>query len=547
MKICLYNRCRNIHMIVAGMLLFISASIAGTADELRFPGWFSDHMVLQRERPIPIWGWAKAGAAVNCRLGDESKTAEANTTGRWQVTFAPRPAGGPFVLAVESGSKIEIVDVLIGDVWLIGGQSNMEIPVAHGMGAEEAIKTSQDDKLRLVHIKERPEYLPQADVQGQWLTASPQTVPIFSCVGYAFGRKLRETLKDVPIGLIQAPVGSTVAETWLSRSDLERNPNFVHYIKELDALVAQFPEMKKGMENTWPQWAKMKKQRLQASQDLRAGKITKRPVLPETPDVRKVPTLMFNGMIHPLLPYAIRGVIWWQGLANSTPTEKAFEYRTLFPYVIECWRKAFGQGDIPFLFAEEPTLKWPQHKPGFMVIREAQLMTALQVTNTAVIVNSDLRNDADPELIHFPQKPPVGQRMALAALAMEYKQPVVYSGPLYNAAQTRIEDSKMRIGFTHVESGLTTRKGTLEDFVIAGEDQKFIKAQANIDGDTVVVWADLVPQPKAVRYDWDDWTGATLMNKDGQPASPFRTDDWPIHDTTHSKTDLTTTQSENKQ
>ena len=535
MEICLHERCKRIRRLVAGAVLFGSIVMASAADDLRFPGWFSDHIVLQRERPIPIWGWAKAGATVNCRLGDECKTAEANTNGRWQVTFAPRPAGGPFVLAAESGSKIEIPDVLIGDVWLIGGQSNMEIPVQHGTGAAETIKTSHDDKLRLVHIKERPEYFPQADAKGQWLIASPQTVPMFSCVGYAFGRKLRETLKDVPIGLIQAPVGSTVAETWLSRSDLERNPNFVHYIKELDALVAQFPEMKKGMENAWPQWAKIKKQHQQASHDLATGKIKKRPQLPETLDVRKVPTLMFNGMIHPLLPYAIRGVIWWQGLANSTPTEKAFEYRKLFPYVIECWRKAFGQGDIPFIFAEEPTLKWPQHKPGFMVIREAQLMTAQTVTNTAVIVNSDLRNDADPKLPHFPQKPPVGQRMAFAALAMEYKQPIVYCGPLYAAAQTRIEGSKIRIGFTHVESGLTIRKGTLEDFVIAGEDQKFVKAQAKIDGDTVLVWAESIPQPKAVRYDWDDWTGATLMNKDGLPASPFRTDDWPIHDINASK------------
>jgi sialate O-acetylesterase len=484
-------------MTVVGSLLFASAGFAGAADELRLPGWFTDHMVLQRDKQIPIWGWAKTGDTVKVQLGDETQTANADATGRWQVSFAPRPVGGPFVLSAETGSKIAVSDILIGDVWLIGGQSNMEIPVKHGTGADESIKTSRDDRLRLIHIKECPSYVPQADVEGQWLPATPEAVPMFSCVGYAFGRKLREEMKDVPIGLIQAPVGSTVAETWLSRAELEQNTAFAHYAKDLDTTAARFPVL---------------------------GKKTKEL------DPRKVPTVMYNGMIHPLVPYAIRGVIWWQGLANSNPVERAFEYRQLFPYLIQCWRKEWGQGDFPFIFAEEPTLKWAYHKPGFMVIREAQLMTAQKVPNTAVIVNSDLRNDADPELKHFPQKPPVGQRMALAALAIEYSRPVVYCGPLYDPRKTRVEGAKMRIGFTHVESGLRTRKGSLEDFVIAGEDQDFIKARAEIDGDTVVVWADSIAHPKAVRYDWDDWTGATLMNKDGLPASPFRTDDWPIRE-----------------
>lgn len=489
-------------MVIVVSLVLASAGLAGAADELRLPGWFTHHMVLQRDKQIPVWGWAKPGDDVKVRLGDEPRTVKADAMGRWQISFAPRPAGGPFDLSAEDGLTVKVSDVLIGDVWLISGQSNMEIPVKHGTGAEEAIQTSADDKLRLVHIKERPSYVPQADVEGQWLPATPETVPMFSCVGYAFARKLREEMKDVPIGLIQSPVGSTVAETWLSRAELEQNTTLTHYVRDFDAVAARFPVL---------------------------GKKTKEM------DPRKVPTVMYNGMIHPLVPYAIRGVIWWQGLANSNPVEKAFEYRQLFPYLIQCWRKEWGQGDFPFIFAEEPTLKWSYHKPGFMVIREAQLMTAQTVPHTAVIVNSDLRNDADPELKHFPQKPPVGQRMALAALAIEYKRPVVYCGPLYDPRKTRIEGAKMRIGFTHVESGLRARKGSLEDFVIAGEDQKFVGAHAEIDGDMVVVWADEVAQPKAVRYDWDDWTGATLMNKDGLPASPFRTDDWFISDTRATK------------
>lgn len=507
-----------------------STGAAAPADELRFPAWFTDHMVLQRDKQIPIWGWTKAGDNVTVQLGDETQTAKADSTGRWQVSFSPRPAGGPFILSANSGSTIKVSDVLIGDVWLISGQSNMQIPVKNGTGAEETIKTSQDDKLRLVHINERPSYLPQDDVKGQWLLATPKNAPLFSCVGYAFGRKLREELKDVPTGLIQAPVGSTCAEAWLSRDDLEENKTFAYYARDLDATAEKFPEMKKGMETFGRKWLKIHQEQIQANQLFQASQIKLRPSFPDVPFPRKVPALMYNGMIHPLIPYALRGVIWWQGGANAVPVERALEYRQLFPYLIRCWRKQWGQGDFPFIFAEEPTLKRAYWKPGLMLVREAQLMTAQKVPNTAVIVVSDLRNDADPQLIHFPQKPPVGQRMALAALAIEYKKPVVYCGPVYDPQKTRIAGTRIRIAFTHVESGLVARKGSLEDFTIAGEGQRFVKAHAEIEGETVVVWADSIDHPKAVRYDWDDWTGATLMNKDGLPASPFRTDDWPIRD-----------------
>lgn len=519
---------------VAGLLLFASAGFAGAEDDLRFPGWFTDHMVLQRDKAIPIWGWAKAGESIKVQLGDETRTGKTDATGRWQVSFSPRPAGGPVVLSVEDGATVrtEINDVLIGDVWLIGGQSNMNIPVKHADGAEEAIKNSLDDRLRLVRIHERPCWEPQEDVKGQWETALPKTVSGFPVVGYNFALKLRQEMPDVPIGLIHASVGASCCEAWVGRADLERNNDLAHYVNELDALADQYPEMRTRMEEIGPVWLKNHSARIRSHQDKRAGKIKEVPDIPDTPYPRKLPTLFYNGMIHPITPAAIRGVIWWQGLGNSKPVERAFEYRELFPHLIESWRNGFGQGDFPFIFAEEPTIKKNSAKPGFMVIREAQLMTALSVPRTAVIVNSDLRHDAAPSQPHFPEKPPVGLRMALAALAIEYGTPVIYSGPIYDAKKTKIEGSKMRLGFTHVESSLAVRTGKdqLADFVIAGNDQKFVPAQAKIDGDTVLVWAEAVAHPEAVRYDWDDWTGATLMNKDGFPASPFRTDDWPIND-----------------
>ncbi len=523
-------------MILSAMLVTLAypAIAAHPADALRFPGWFSDHMVLQREKAIPVWGWAKSGEKVTVTFAGQEKTTVAGDDGKWQVQLDPMPASAEprdMVLVSSIGNqKSAISNVVVGDVWVIGGQSNMNIPVRDGTGAAEAIASSEDNLLRLIRISERPAYLPQEDVVGKWAVSSPDSVTMFSCVGYAFGKKLREELNDVPVGLIQAAVGSTSAEAWLSRSDLEQNPDFAYYTRNLDEIAGKFPEIKTDTVEAGFKWLKIRKEKIEANQQFLAGKIKERPSLPDVPHTREIPALMYNGMIHPLTPFSIRGVIWWQGLSNAKPVERAYEYRRLFPYLIQCWRRAWKQDDLPFIFAEEPTLKWDFMKPGFMLIREAQLMTTREVPHTAVIVTSDLRNDADPELKHFPQKPPVGRRMATAALTLEYKKPVVYSGPLFDPQQVRIEGNKIRIGFTHTGSGLTARNGKLGDFVIAGEDQNFVEAQAEIDGDTVVVRADSIRDPKAVRYDWTDWTGATLMNKEGLPASPFRTDDWPLHD-----------------
>jgi sialate O-acetylesterase len=524
----LFHRNRAIIPLVGLALVFLSQETHAD-DRLRFPGWFTDHMVLQRDKNIHVWGWAKVGDMIQVTLGTEKENATADSKGRWDVFFAPRPAGGPFVLKAESGSEqIEVSDVLIGDVWVIGGQSNMNIAVRDGDEAVEAIKASTDDKLRLIHFPERPEWEPQIDNTAQWEKASPQSVTTFSCVGYHFARILRGEMKDVPIGMIQAAVGSTCAEAWLSRDALGQNQAFARYLKDLDAVEAKYPEVKTSMVEMGTKWNRLRKDHIQAGIDFRAGKLKERPPVNDAPYARALPCLMHNGMIRPLQPFAIRGVIWWQGGSNAKPTEKAFEYRELFPYLIETWRKEWGQGDFPFLFAQEPTLKWDFMEPGWMVVREAQLMTAQKVKNTAIIINSDQRYDKNPELKHFPTKPVVGQRLALAALALAYGKKVAFSGPLYDASRTKVEGAKMRIGFIHAESGLKMRQGKLEDFEIAGDDRKFVKAQATIEGDTVVVWSEAVAHPRAVRYDWDTWTGATLMNQAGLPASPFRTDDWLI-------------------
>lgn len=519
----------NITLLTTLLLAPLAALQAADSVGLRFPGWFTDHMVLQRDKKIHVWGWARAGQQVEVTLGAGKLSATADAKGLWEVYFEPRPAGGPVALMAESGSaRIEVSDVLIGDVWVVSGQSNMNIAVRDGDGAEDAIKTASDDRLRLTHFPERPEWEPQEDNQGQWETASPQSVTMFSCVGYHFARRLRSELKEVPIGLIQAAVGSTCAEAWLSREALGRSASFAHYLTDLDAVETRYPEVKTNMPAMGTTWNRLRKEHIQAGIDFRSGKIKERPPVTDVPYARALPCLMHHGMIRPLQPFAIRGVIWWQGGSNAKPTEKALEYRDLFPFLIETWRKEWGQGDFPFLFAQEPTLKWDFMKPGWMLVREAQLMTAQKIQNTAIIINSDQRYDKDPELKHFPTKPVVGERMALAALALEYGKNVAYSGPLYDPSQTKVEGTKLRIGFTHVGTGLKARGDKLQDFEIAGDDRAFVPAEARIEGDTVVVWSEAVAHPQAVRYDWDPWTGATLMNQAGLPASPFRTDNWPV-------------------
>jgi len=447
---------------------------APAAAEVSLPALFADHMCLQREIEIPVWGWAEQGEKVTVTLGDNSAETTAGADGKWMVKLPKMAAGGPHTLTVKGASEIKISDVLVGEVWVCSGQSNMEWTMTRVFNPEEEIAQAKYPQIRLFKVGRATPDEPAKDCEGQWAACSPQSVAGFSAVAYYFGRKLHEEL-DVPVGLINTSWGGTVCEAWTSAEKLKEEPDFDPIVKRGAA--------SQGGPN-------------------RAG-------------------VLYNGMIAPLIPYAMRGAIWYQGESNLS---RAVQYRKLFPTMITDWRERWGQGDFPFLFVQLAPFRYRgQDQRNYAELCEAQRLT-LSLPNTGMAVTNDIGNLRD---IHPKNKEDVGERLALWALAMTYEQKdLVHSGPLYKSME--VEGDKARIHFDHAGSGLASRDGEpLRDFMIAGKDQQFVPAEAKIDGETVVVWSEAIREPAAVRFAWSDSAQPNLMNAEGLPASSFRTDKWP--------------------
>ena len=449
--------------------------------ELKLPSIVADHMVLQQSRPLPIWGWAKPGEEVTVVIAGQTAKGRADDKGRWQAEIGPLEAGGPLQIVISdaSGDKKTIRDVMVGEVWVCSGQSNMEWTVDRVNNAKEEIKNADYPKIRLFEIAATAADKPQDNCVGNWSLCSPASVGKYTAVGYFFARNLQKEL-GVPIGLLQAVWGGTPSETWTSRKALESDPF-------LKPLLDRWDKDKKAM-----------------------GSFNR-------------PANLYNGMVAPLVPYGIAGAIWYQGEAN---VGRAHQYRTLFPLLIENWRQVWGQGQFPFYFAQiapfRYSIYWPDGNPAACAeLREAQLRTFKKLPNMGMAVTMDIGNVKD---IHPKNKQDVGHRLALWALAKTYgKRDLVYSGPIYESMT--IEGNKIRLRFDHADGGLATRDGKApSDFTIAGADQKFHPADAKIDGDTIVVESKVVEKPLAARYAWRDDTVPNLMNKSGLPASPFRTD-----------------------
>lgn len=457
--------------VLCGVGLWLLAATSHA--DVRLPKVFGDHMVLQRNAQVAVWGWADAGEQVTVTLGSASATTQAGGDGKWQVRIATPDAGGPLELVVKGKNELKVTDVLIGEVWICSGQSNMEWSVAASQNAAEEAKNGEHPRIRMITVAKIPAEHPASDIMGQWQAASPQTVPQFSAVGYFFARHLEQEL-NVPIGMINTSWGGTICEAWTSREALQADADF-------KPLLDRASPFKAGQPN-------------QAA-------------------------ALYNGMIHPLVPFGIRGAIWYQGESN---VGRAVQYRKLFPAMIADWRQRFGQGDFPFLYVQLAPFKYGQDPRLLAEQWESQFKT-LGVPNTGMAVTTDIGDVKD---IHPRNKQDVGKRLALWALAKTYgKAELVYSGPLYDS-QVR-EGSKVRIKFQHVGGGLIARDGKpLTHFQVAGEDQQFVEATATIEQDTVVVSSDKVAQPVAVRFAWDQMAEPNLANKEGLPASPFRTDDW---------------------
>ncbi len=446
--------------------------------EVKLPSIIGDNMVLQRDKPLPIWGWDTAGTEVTVTLGDAKATAKAGDDGKWLVKLPAMKAGGPLTVTIEGSNSVSLKNILIGEVWLCSGQSNMEWTVSRSLNPEEERKATNHRNIRHIKIPHTPAATPQDNVGSSgWQECSPETVSNFTAVGYYFGRHLHKEL-DVPVGLIGSNWGGTRIEPWTPPEGF----------KQVPALKEDF-----------------------------ADKLDSFPVRNGNNVNHQSPLALYNGMIHPLVPYAIRGAIWYQGESNNG---EGMMYHEKMKALIAGWRTVWNEKDLPFLFVQLAPYRYGGNPTNLAGIWEAQLKT-LSVPNTGMAVTVDIGNTRD---IHPKNKQDVGKRLALWALAKTYGQDsLVYSGPLYKSH--KIDGGKAVISFDHVGSGLTSRDGKpLTHFTMAGESGEFVEAKAEIVGDTVVVSADSVAEPKAVRFGWHQEAEPNLSNKDGLPASPFRTD-----------------------
>lgn len=433
---------------------------------------FGDHMVLQRNSEVAIWGKDKPGKKiqVSANWGVQASTT-AGENGKWSVHIKTTEAGGPYALDVEGSQKIEIKDVLLGEVWLCSGQSNMEMPLRGFKGQpiygnNEAILGANNDQIRLFTIGRNVSKVPSDTCSGKWIQSSSEVAADFSAVAYFYGEKLQESL-NVPVGLISSSWGGTPAEAWTPKETISEG----------------FKEFEKALNDTESYY-------------------------------QKSPTALYNGMIHPIVPFTIKGAIWYQGESNKKNAE---QYSRLFPAMIKSWRNVWGQGDFPFYFVQISSLGWGGED--WVKLREAQLETMLKTPNTGMAVSMDI---GQVDCIHPPRKKEVGDRLAYWALANTYDfNGVQFSGPVYKSME--VKESKAYLYFDFAPDGVCSMENDMANFEIAGADKVYYPAEAIIKKGQLIVWNEKVPEPIAVRYAWKSYVEACLFNTAGLPASSFRT------------------------
>ncbi len=546
------------------IILFLLLSTMTQAMELKLASLFSDHAVFQRDQPVPIWGWADPGTQVNVGFANQSKSTTADAQGKWLLRLDAMPANAePRDLSITASNlksesrTLKFIDVLVGEVWLASGQSNMGVPLSGAHNAATEIPKADDPLLRFFNVKSQTAGEPLPDVHGQWALSSPKTAPGFSAVAYFFARELRTKL-GVPVAMIQSAWGGTPAQAWTSIAALREEPPLTRHLETWEKAIAKKRELDANPQIAAEYADKIKRWNTEVRPSFdaamkaynaakEAGNIpVQKPIAawpePANPDPMGMPSpsarpgtpsVIFNGMIAPLAPYALRGAIWYQGEANGGA---GLEYRTLLPRLISDWRKHWG-ADFPFLFVQLPgwdhdtkppeTHDWPW-------LREAQLLTLKNAPLTAMAVTIDIGNPAN---VHPTGKLDVGLRLALAARKLAYKENMIASGPLYQGFV--VEGATARVKFSELGSGLTPGQAPwradkveplpldkLIGFTIAGEDKKWHEAEAKIEGGGVIVSSPDVTKPIAVRYGWANSPRCNLYNKEGLPASPFRSDDW---------------------
>ena len=495
------------------LALGMFAALPASAD-VRLPHVIGSHMVLQRDIELPVWGWAEPGEKVTVKLGNAEKTATADAKGNWKVTLPAMKGGGPLQMTVAGKNAITLKDILIGEVWVCSGQSNMELSVRSAANGAKEAAAAKFPSIRLFHVPKRPGGQPMTDVNATWRPCQPGTVQGFSAVGYFFGRKLHKDL-SVPVGLINTSWGGTRIEPWTPPQGFAAVPKLRGILQHIERSNAQYRKAVKASLDALEGWIPAARKALADGTAIPAMPAIVRHPLANA----GAPTGLYNGMVHPLLPFAIRGAIWYQGESNRGD---GMMYCEKMKALITGWRQVWAQGDFPFYYVQLAPYTYRGSVTALPGIWEAQ-SAALAIPNTGMAVITDIGNLRD---IHPRNKQDVGKRLALWALAKAYgREGLVYSGPLFKALA--IEGGKARITFDHVGSGLVSRDGKpLTHFEVAGADKKFAKAEAKIEGDAVVVSSDAVKEPVAVRFGWHQLAEPNLMNKEGLPASPFRTDKW---------------------
>ena len=505
------------------IISFISISLFwflsfGVKAEVKLPSVLSDNMLLQQNTTVNIWGKANPSEkiSVTSSWNKEAYTTQAGSDGKWLVKIAtPKYTSKNQTITITGENTITINNILIGEVWLCSGQSNMNFPIAKTTGwrtgilnEAETMKDADYPDIRLfqVTLALSPEK-ELNDCEGKWLVCTPDNIKEFSAVAFFFGRDLYKNLK-MPIGLIHTSWGGTHAESWTKMSVIEKDPVYAELLKAYYADRDNYPaEMEKY---------KIAKEQYDIDKEaaIKAGKKpAKAPKEPQGVNHNKALSTLWNAMVSPLVPYTIKGVIWYQGESNSVRYQ---DYTRVFTNMINSWREEWKQGDFPFYFVQiAPHYKQPPQ------IREAQLKTWETVKSTGMVVITDVGDSTD---IHPRNKQIPGERLAKWALAKDYGKKIPFSGPVYQSMKT--DKNKAILSFEYADKGLVSQGKVLKGFTIAGEDKKFYPADAQIQGDKIVVTSPDVSNPIAVRYGWDKFFRVNLYNGAKLPASPFRTDNW---------------------
>jgi hypothetical protein len=476
---------------------------------VKLPSVFASHMVLQRDQAVPVWGWAAAGEAIAVSIGDQTKQIIANEHGKWRVQFDPLPAGGPHELKVQGKNTITIKDVLVGEVWLASGQSNMVHIMPYVRDAAREIAAADYPEIRIFTAAAKPAPIPQEDCGGNWLVCNPKNAENVSAVAYFFARALHRSV-GVPIGVVNASLGSTPIEAWTSLDAQQTRP-------ELQPLLGSWQAKARAYD---PAAAQREYERLHTAWQASA-KEAREPKAPLHPDQQpQHPAVMYNAMIAPLAPYAVRGVVWYQGEYNAQTVESAALYELQLPLLVADWRRRWSREDLPFAWVQLPNFDVTTRQPvmtGWPTIREA-MRRSLAVPHTGMAVTIDL---GDAESVHPGNKLAIAERLALWARAEVYGEKIASSGPLF--ADHQINGREIVLQFHHADGGLVAKGGALRGFEIAGPDERWRPAEARIAGDRVIVSQPEVPQPVAVRYAWAANPDGNLYNAAELPASPFRT------------------------